>query len=203
MTALPALSEIHKDVTDSIRARFKFDPNTTIMMDFACGNGAMTALLAPYCKQVIGVDISPGMVAAYKQNMHSKHISNVQGYCTEQGLLPEESQLSGQKFDLIVCASAYKFIEDNLAITRTLKSFLKPGGELFVAEQIRGTNKKMVDSLPLLPSMICHGDGYTEDELRSMFTEAGLTDFTFCEACVKEKDENTMALFLARGVNPP
>jgi SAM-dependent methyltransferase len=122
LVALPNVSELYKEVTDAIRARFQFDPNKTIMMDFACGNGMsdyqalnfkrltnrpgpITVLLAPHCKSVIGVDISPGMVAAFERNMKSKSISNTQTYSVKQGLLPEEAQLAGQKFDAIVVCS--------------------------------------------------------------------------------------------------
>jgi hypothetical protein len=96
-----------------------------------------------------------------------------------------------------------------------LKSFLKPNGVLLVVDVMRGKDsfQALVDmkspvaqsimTIPRPPNMMSHMGGYAEEDMKVMFEGAGLVEFTFEEAFLKEEDGKSFGLFLAKGVCPP
>ena len=59
--------------------------------------GLVSKQLAPFCKHIVGVDISQGMVDQF--NKHTE-MQNMKAVCTE--LKGEPGELGDEKFDVIV-----------------------------------------------------------------------------------------------------
>ncbi|KAF7294560.1 Methyltransf-25 domain-containing protein [Mycena indigotica] len=115
--------ELAKDIRDAILQAYKFDDQSTTLLDFACGTGIVSLGLAERCKKVVGVDISQGMVDQYNKNAAERDISS-QALRIE--LKGEDSELDGTKFDVVMCSLAYHHIQDIVSTTRLLSFFLKP-----------------------------------------------------------------------------
>jgi tRNA G46 methylase TrmB len=61
-----------------------------VVIEFCCGVGITLSALAPYCKEIIGIDNSEYILAACKENL--KHASNVRlilGDVTDNNLLKQ------------------------------------------------------------------------------------------------------------------
>lgn len=97
----------------------------------------MSRLLAPHVHEIIGVDISQGMVDYYNQRVFNQGIppEEMRAVCAE--LTGADTDLDGKKFDIIVCSQAYHHFADIAAVTRILASLLKPNGRLFVADLMK------------------------------------------------------------------
>ena len=67
--------------------------------------GLISQVLAPYCKKIVGVDISPRTVEYYNTRVHNQGISpeEMKAVCVD--LRGEEGELEGVKFDLVVVSS--------------------------------------------------------------------------------------------------
>lgn len=94
-------------------------------LDFACGTGRMTRVIAEFSKDVVGVDISPTMLEAARPKLPSARFI--------QADLTTESADLGQ-FDLV---SSYRFFgnaepELRAAVLRALSPMVKMGGHLLV-----------------------------------------------------------------------
>jgi cyclopropane fatty-acyl-phospholipid synthase-like methyltransferase len=65
----------------------------------------MSRNLAPYTKKIIGVDISQGMVDYYNQRVYNQGIPEDQMRALCVRLTGADTDLEGQKFDVIVVSS--------------------------------------------------------------------------------------------------
>lgn len=75
-------------------------------LDFGCGIGRLTQALAPYFKEVRGVDIAPSMISLAKS--HNKHGERCQYYVNREDdlrIFPDKS------FDLILSKITLQHIE--------------------------------------------------------------------------------------------
>jgi SAM-dependent methyltransferase len=80
-------------------------------LDFGCGVGRLTQALAPHFARVVGVDISPRMIAiANSLNRFSDRVTYV------TNLSPELAPVAGQAFDLIVTRITLQHIPPDLTL---------------------------------------------------------------------------------------
>ncbi|KAG8848720.1 hypothetical protein FRC20_002500 [Serendipita sp. 405] len=134
----PLTEQVSQQIVDTICEEYEdeLDEDKTVMLDYACGTGQMSRKLAPYVNRIVGVDISQGMVDYYNQRVYNQGIpeEEMHAVCIPE-LKGDDSDLDGQKFDLIICAQAYHHFPDIQKMTNNLANLLKPGtGILFVAD---------------------------------------------------------------------
>jgi SAM-dependent methyltransferase len=100
-----------------------FKPDRTL--DFGCGVGRITLGLAPWVKSVVGVDISPDMLAEARLNAERLGLTNVDWVVSDDAL----SRLSGP-FEFINSAITFQHIEPERgrSIFARLLALLAPGG---------------------------------------------------------------------------
>ena len=114
--------------------------------------GSLSRILAASTRQILGADISQGVVDNYnklaKEQGHSPdkiQATRVQpfvptaapdsGVVEAANQLEDALQLAGRKFDIVVCANAYHHVPDIDLVTKLLVSVLKPEtGRLFVVD---------------------------------------------------------------------
>jgi len=199
-----------------MRTAYDFDENSTSVMDYACGTGLISRELAPYAKRIIGIDISQGMVDQYNMRVHNQGIAprEMEAICVQ--LKGVSGELQDEKFDVIVCASAFHHFASIEDVTRTLVYFLKPGGALLVvdlnADYIRGqghhdhghehtscTDKHDELFPPEVHHIVAHRGGLDEQTMQVAFEGAGLTSFSLENWMTTKNGAN---LFLAKGINP-
>jgi SAM-dependent methyltransferase len=96
----PFVAQVCRDIAQAIRNESPFDKQTTTLLDYACGTGQISRNLAPFTRQIVGIDLSQSMVDFYNQWASNQDISPDQMRAILLG--DEERELGDQKFDVIV-----------------------------------------------------------------------------------------------------
>ena len=112
------------------------------------------------------------------------------------------------------CSLAFHHIKDIGKITQILSSYICPGGTLLVADIIKRTEKEPTNdtisrggnnSAALLSAersnnpIVAHKGGFEENMIRSVFEQAGLTQFSFNPRVRLAKKNKVMTVFVAKG----
>ncbi|GAW08786.1 S-adenosyl-L-methionine-dependent methyltransferase [Lentinula edodes] len=142
-----------KRIGKALLKAYPFDDENTTVLDFACGTGLNSRVLAPYVKSIVGVDISQEMVDRYNKRVENQGIPHeeMRAICIPEQLLTHTNDshendlrlaklLGDVEFDVAICCMSYHHFPSISSITRTLSSLLKPGGHLYIAD---------VESIPI------------------------------------------------------
>ena len=113
------------------------------ILDLGCGDGFLTRRIAESGATVVGVDSSPQMVAAAKEQGSDAHCVNA------------ESLPFDQEFDAVFSNAALHWMSDQDAVLRGVRRALKPGGR-FVAE-CGGQGNIAAIRVALLAVLTTHG----------------------------------------------
>ncbi|KAF8812000.1 S-adenosyl-L-methionine-dependent methyltransferase [Phlegmacium glaucopus] len=176
---------------EAIRKEYPFDKDVTTMMEYACGTGLVSGNLAPYAKSILGVDISQGVVDLFNKRFADRDADQGRFRAIRAELKGEDGELDDEKFDVIICTSAYHHFEDVSQVTRLLVHFLKPSGALIVIDNMETPVPKEYHHL------VIHRHGFDESEIQKIFGDAGLTSITYGKMPAVDGD---VALFIAKGI---
>lgn len=153
----------------------------TRVLDFACGTGIVSQNIAPHAGQVVGVDISDGMLDIFDyKRVHapgapqnaSGHLVNIfyqDDIDAKAGDIP--GGLDG--FDVVVSSLAYHHIDDGDEASNAIYGRLKQGGWAFIADIAKDVHPANIPAFPIRTDVVSHPAGFTLDELTSSFTRAG------------------------------
>ncbi len=139
------------------------DPDWTVA-DLGCGTGELAANLAPFVRQVIGVDSSSEMLHAARTRLGSMH--HVELRSGQLEALPVDDQ----SVDAATAFLVLHHLPDPLAVLRETTRILKPGGRLLLVdmqEHDRNEYRSQMGHVWL---------GFTPEQLSGWFEEAGLHD---------------------------
>jgi len=98
------------------------------ILDVGCGGGLMSEALARLGAQVVGVDASPGNVAAARLHARSQNVT-VDYRLGE----PAEVLAPEERFDVVLALEVVEHVSDVPAFLATAAALLAPGGMLFVS----------------------------------------------------------------------
>jgi len=98
------------------------------ILDVGCGGGLMSEALARMDAQVVGVDASPGNVAAARLHARSQNVT-VDYRLGE----PAEVLAPEERFDVVLALEVVEHVSDVPAFLATAAALLAPGGMLFVS----------------------------------------------------------------------
>ncbi len=107
--------------------RHGLDADATVI-ELGAGTGALTLALAPICRRVIAVDVSPAMIAALRDRVAERGHHNVK--VVEAGFLSYEH--TERPVDFVVSRNALHHLPDfwkGIALQR-VATLLRPGGIL-------------------------------------------------------------------------
>lgn len=117
-----------------------------IVLECACGTGAISKYIAPKCKQLIATDFSDGMLKQtlkkcrnYK-NVKIKRASIMQLLCHDN------------RFDKVVAGNVVHLLDEPYAAIKELERVCKKGGKIIIPTYINasnGVNKKAVRLLEI------------------------------------------------------
>ncbi len=101
-------------------------------LDFGCGTGAFTRVLAARCAQVVGVDVSKQMIATATHVCEG--LANVQLMQVDGTTLPCESA----NFSYVIARESLCYVPDDMlgAVLDEIFRVLKPGGRFLWLEQV-------------------------------------------------------------------
>jgi ArsR family transcriptional regulator len=161
-------------------------PRETIVADLGCGTGPVIDRVAPFARQVIGVDSSPAMLKAARKRLAAHE--NVDLRRGDLAAVP----IDDGSVDAALLILALTYVADPAAVVRELARILKPGG---------GGRAVIVDLLPhdrddFRRQMGQTRLGFDAKELEQLLTEAGLSD-AIIRPLPPEPSAKGPALFLA------
>lgn len=160
-----------------------WDEDRTRVLDFACGTGLVSEALAPYAKQIIGVDISPDMVRVYNEKMYNHGIPKEEMQAIVADIMePGQAPVPEfQNFDAAVASMCYHHLEDTARATKALASRLRSGGRLYVIdlERQQGESDQWFDNWSdekKRSAGVVHLGGINRSAMKKEFEDAGLKD---------------------------
>ncbi|KAH8153549.1 uncharacterized protein LAJ45_02362 [Morchella importuna] len=117
-----------------------WDEDNTRLLDYACGTGLFSKVLAPYTKQLIGMDLSEGMVDIFNRSVQNQGIPSeemraiVADLCADE-LDPVLSDPGYLDFDAVISTFAlHHFSDAPLAINRLVERLKKGTGVLLIID---------------------------------------------------------------------
>ena len=106
------------------------------VLDIGAGTGQLTLAVAPVCRHVVAVDVSPVMLARLRMSVAARAAANVE--CVRAGLLTYAHE--GAPVDFAYCRYALHHLPDfwkALALVR-INRVLRPGGVLRLWDVVYG-----------------------------------------------------------------
>ncbi|MDX2474715.1 MAG: methyltransferase domain-containing protein [Candidatus Krumholzibacteria bacterium] len=100
------------------------------LVDFGCGNGAQTLLLAEACARVTGIDVNPEFLAAFQTEIEARQWQDrVAGVQMVEGRIP----LPDGAADVVTSFTVLEHVPDEQAALAEMRRMLKPGGRLLLS----------------------------------------------------------------------
>ncbi|MBD5507582.1 MAG: class I SAM-dependent methyltransferase [Lachnospiraceae bacterium] len=145
-----------------------------IVLECACGTGAISQYIAPKCRQLIATDFSKGMLrqTAKKcqkfQNIKVKRADMTNLNCRDN------------RFDKVVAGNVIHLLEDPHVAIKELVRVCKSGGKIIIPTYINaseGVNKKAVRLLELAGANFERQ--FSMDSYKEFFEKAGYQDAAY------------------------
>jgi predicted TPR repeat methyltransferase len=144
------------------------------MLDLGCGTGLAGAAFRPFVDWLVGVDLSPAMIAqAATKRLYDRLVSADIAECLA------DEVAGGAKYHHILAADVFVYVNDLDPIVAATARVLAPDGLLaFTVETHSG------DGVKLLPTLrYAHGEAY----LRGALSAAGLTPVHLAKTSVRSE----------------
>jgi predicted TPR repeat methyltransferase len=160
------------------------------MLDLGCGTGLAGVVFRPFATQLVGVDLSPAMIARAKAkgDYDQLFVGNVARFLAD-------AFASNTKYDLVVAADVFVYINDLAPVVTAIADVLAPGGIVaFTVETHSGSG------VALLPTLrFAHGASY----LRDLIAGAALKTIVLETATIRtEKGAPVNGLVVVAGLPP-
>jgi predicted TPR repeat methyltransferase len=160
------------------------------MLDLGCGTGLAGAAFAPLADRLVGVDLSPAMVAQAESKQLYDHLTT-----GELGAFLREAIDKDQRYDLVVAADVFVYVNDLAPILTMAAKVMAPGGVLaFTVETYPGEGVKLLETL-----RYAHG----EPCVRRALAEANLTTASIAKAAVRSEKGVPVDSLVVAASTPP
>jgi predicted TPR repeat methyltransferase len=144
------------------------------MLDLGCGTGLGGTAFRPFVEQLVGIDLSPAMVV----QASAKGLYDRLSAGSIESFLADEIG-AGSKYDLVVAADVFVYVNDLAPIIRGAARVLAPSGLLaFTVETHAGEGPKLLPTL-----RYAHGESY----IRTVLGQAGLTPAQIVKLSVRKE----------------
>src|SRR5256714_5035266 len=140
----------------------------SVVVDLGAGTGTFATAVAPHCKKVIAVDVSPAMLATLKAKISKLGLTNVE--VVEAGFLSFEADPNS--IDFVYSRNALHHLPDHLkeVALRRIAKMLKALGVFYLKDLVysfpKGESdeyfKAWLDAAPTDPK-----EGYTREDLET------------------------------------
>ncbi len=105
-------------------------PSAARVLDVGCGAGNMLPVLAPLCRELVGLELSPVFVEACRQVVRRLELRNVRLLAASADHMP----FPDAQFDALVAVDVLHHLFQLPACLAEMRRVLKPGGRLIVYE---------------------------------------------------------------------
>jgi len=187
----PMRREISLAVGQAIRSKIRLHGGMNVL-DYGCGTGLLSFLLAAEVGAVTSADTSDGMLEQVRRKVIAQKVKNVQALQLDV----TRGDVLTDRFDLITSAMTMHHIEDVHGTLRSLAGMLEPGGWLVVADLCTedGGFHKDVD--------VAH-HGFDAGELTEYLKNCGLQEVAWEMVHKVEKNGREYPIFCVYGRKKP
>ena len=142
------------------------------VLDVATGTGYLATSLSPHVKEVIGIDITPGMLELAVQAAREKGLDNIDNLVGDVEHLP----FRDSEFDVVTCRFSFHHFPGPRISLCEMTRVLRPGGRLVIEDMLSSEDTAKSEYQNKMenlrdPSHIKH---YKASEIERMLQEAGL-----------------------------
>jgi len=152
-----------------------------VVLDVATGTGFTALAFAPYVRSVVGLDVSPGMLAQAARQAQERGLTNV----TFQEGAAESLPFADAAFDLVTCRIAPHHFLSISRFCEEVARVLKPGGRFVLADTSVPDDDPEADAWQNRVEArrdLSHVRNYTPREWRAFVEGAGLSITTMTAA---------------------
>ena len=105
---------------------------TAIVLDVACGAAHVSEQVAPYVRQVVGIDVTPALLESGGARIAAAGIDNVLLQRANIASLP----FVDASFDLVVCRTAVHHVPDREQALAEMRRVCRPDGRVVIADMV-------------------------------------------------------------------
>ncbi len=150
------------------------------VLEVGCGRGYTCMVLAPYVKEIVGVDVSEPSLDEARRLMRQYNIDNAQ--ILKMGGDELQDHFSSESFDTVISIDVYEHLhpEDGLQHLKDVYAVLKPKGKYIIVSpnQIDGPHDITKDIYPdAKQAMGFHLNETTKCKLTGLMREIGFKKF--------------------------
>lgn len=145
-----------------------------VVLECACGTGAISTYIAPKCRKLIATDFSAGMLRQTARKCRA--FDNVKVRRADMTHL----RCRDNRFDKVVAGNVIHLLDDPRAVLKELERVCKPGGKMIVPTYINaseGVNKSAVRLLEMAGANFKRQ--YDLPSYRQFFADAGYENVAF------------------------
>jgi ubiquinone/menaquinone biosynthesis C-methylase UbiE len=124
-------SDLTRRIVDAV-------PAEGIVLDLACGPGIVSAALAPKARQIVGLDLTPQMLANARRRCTSAGLGNVAFVEGSAGDLP----FAAAAFDAVVTRLSIHHFGEPARVLDEMRRVLRPGGSLVLADVVSAADRE-------------------------------------------------------------
>jgi SAM-dependent methyltransferase len=159
----------NQEALDLIVRMAEAGPDDT-SLDVACGPGLLACAFARVVRHAVGLDLTPAMLDQARKTQAAQDLENVTWQQGDVNSLPYPDA----HFSIVSSRFAFHHLLDPLAALMEMKRVCKPGGRVVVADMAPAPEKAVALNAEERLRDPSHVRGMPEDELRSLFSQAGL-----------------------------
>ncbi|MEB3356574.1 MAG: methyltransferase domain-containing protein [Synechococcales bacterium] len=143
---------------------------TDAVLDVACGTGEFAALLLSETpsQRIVGVDISPEMLAQARQKLEGFPAVEFQVAIARSLPVP------AKQFHTVVCANSFHFFDEPLQVLKEFRRVVKPNGRVLILDWCRDYPLCQLCDLALKVIDPGHHQCYTRAEMQRLLEDSGL-----------------------------
>ena len=163
--------KVYRRLGDTVAAQIKQDD---LVLECACGTGAISKYIAPKCRQLIATDLSKGMLKQASQKC--RRYNNVKIRRADMTRL----NCQAHRFDKVVAGNVIHLLEAPHTAIKELERVCKPGGKIIIPTYINmadSGNKKAVRLLEVLG--VKFRQQFDMASYRRFFEDAGYQDVEY------------------------
>lgn len=118
---------------------------THTLVDLGAGTGGLALAAASFCRRVVGVDVSPAMLAILRDRAAHLGLGNLE--CVRAGFLSYEH--SGEPADVVYSRNALHHLPDfwKVVALRRVAAMLRPGGLLLLRDLVFSCQPDEIDGV--------------------------------------------------------
>lgn len=142
------------------------------VLDVACGPGLLVCAFARVARHVTGIDITPAMLAQARKAQQEQDLTNIAWQQGDVTSLP----FPDASFSIVSSRFVFHHLEQPLLVLEEMKRVCIPGGRVVVADMAPAHCKARALNAEERLRDPSHVRAMPEEELRGLFTQAGLPE---------------------------